>query len=117
GQWAEAAIALRQAVELDPQNAAIWSDLGAAEQCRGDLDAAAVAYQNSLALEPSNSNTLANLAFLLVQKGQPQRAIELLRPVFSVGSAPVEVWMAVGHALRAVGDFANAVTAFGNVVA
>ena len=114
GQWAQAADALRQALSLDPQNAALWSDLGATEQHRGDLESAAAAYHNSLTLQPGNLNTLANLAFLFVQQGQPQRALALLGPVLKTGQVPVEIWSATGHALRAVGDFANAVVAFRN---
>ncbi len=112
GRWAEAAGSLRQAVELAPNNAAIWSDLGAAEQYCGELGAAAAAYERSLSLEPGNANTLANYGFLLVQLGRPGEAVGLLKPAMKSGAATALIWTAAGHAYRAVGDEASAVGAF-----
>jgi protein O-GlcNAc transferase len=116
GRWAEASESLRRAVEMEPSDAAMWSDLGVAEQYCGELGAAAAAYERSLALEPGNTNTLANYGFLLVQLGRAREAIGLLKPALESGAATALIWTAAGHAYRAVGDEASAVPAFREAV-
>lgn len=117
GKWAAAAQALRTAVALDSENAALWSDLGAAEQYHGDLAAASAAYERSLALQPNNPPTQANLGFLLVQQGQPQQCLDLLRPLLESANSTAQIWAAAGHAYRALDNLERAVASFHNALA
>jgi len=117
GRWADAASHLQAAVVLEPNNGAMWSDLGAMRQSHGDLGAAAAAYEQSLALAPQNAGTIANYSFLLVQQGRAGQAIEVLEAVLRSGTATALNWSAAGHAYRSLGDEANAVSAFRQALA
>ena len=78
GRNEEASEWLQLAVQHDDQYAVAWCMLGVVEQTLERFGAAEIAYQKSLALAPEFAAARANYANLLSERGQPQRALELL---------------------------------------
>ena len=60
GLWREAIYRWEKAVELDPNYAAAFNDLGIAYEHEGQLEKARKAYEKALALEPGNANIRQN---------------------------------------------------------
>lgn len=73
-EWAQAAKAYGEAVELAPSRAAIWVQYGHALKESGNLDGAETAYRQSLALDGANADTHLQLGHLLKISGRSQEA-------------------------------------------
>jgi predicted O-linked N-acetylglucosamine transferase (SPINDLY family) len=107
-RWPEAAQAYRQALERNPQDAATWRALAVAEQESGDLDAAQIAFERSLAIDTSDIKTVIGYAFLLTQCGQPKPAIGLLSNVVARAPQVTMAWVVLSRASQLIGDLAQA---------
>lgn len=77
-QFQEAEEALAQAVEIDPENASTWLNLGNARRHLGDRERAAEAFRRAHELDPDSSETAGNLALAYLDAGDFARAAELL---------------------------------------
>ncbi|MFN0313416.1 MAG: tetratricopeptide repeat protein, partial [Burkholderiales bacterium] len=64
-QPAQAAVFLEKAVQLNPENADFWCDLGTALHALRNLGAAEQAYRQTLVLQASHKDGLFNLANVL----------------------------------------------------
>jgi Flp pilus assembly protein TadD len=60
GLWREAIYRWEKAVEIDPQYAAAFNDLGIAYEHEGQLEKARKAYEKALALDPNNAQIRQN---------------------------------------------------------
>jgi tetratricopeptide (TPR) repeat protein len=70
---------LRQALELDPNNAGAYFTLGVAAARRGDRQEAMRCWSRAVALNPQNVEAHHNLAIALDEQGHPDQAIEHYR--------------------------------------
>lgn len=52
--WNEAVFRWKQVIEVDPENAKAYNNLGVAYEALGDTDEAVAAYQRATGLEPDN---------------------------------------------------------------
>ncbi|MCD6048892.1 MAG: hypothetical protein K0Q55_295 [Verrucomicrobia bacterium] len=75
GKPAEALVLLKQATELLPQNAQAWNHLGLAYHQTGKLQEAAQAYNQALKLDRDLVAVRYNLGTLLLDHGDPARAL------------------------------------------
>jgi predicted O-linked N-acetylglucosamine transferase (SPINDLY family) len=116
-RWNEAADAFRQSLARDPTSATAWFLLGLTEVNANRYDNAEQAYQQSLKLAPGSVETLTCYAFLLNQRGQPQRAIELLHEVLARAGHIAVAWLVLGHACELIGDMEAAEKAARQAVA
>ena len=66
---------LQKAIELGDSQASTWYNLGFAFQKQNQFKDAIACYTQSLAKKPKNPDTLTNLAGILAQSGQFQRAL------------------------------------------
>lgn len=79
GRTSDAVDWLRAAAELEPSALpSTWINLGVALRRAGDLEAANVAYERALELDPAGAAAYRNLAALLVLRGRGREAAELL---------------------------------------
>jgi Flp pilus assembly protein TadD len=60
GLWREAIFRWEKAIELDPQYAEAYNDLGIGYEHEGQLDKARIAYEKALALDPNNAQIRQN---------------------------------------------------------
>ena len=78
----EAALAsYRRAAELDPQSASAFGGVASISARRGDLDIALRFAQQALALDPFDPPGAAGMARAQIESGQPEKAVDLLRPI------------------------------------
>lgn len=75
-QWAEAVTLYRRALELDPDNAPIWVQLGHALKESGDIVGGRDAYLVSLRLDGTNSDTALQLGHAEKLLGRFAEAVE-----------------------------------------
>jgi Flp pilus assembly protein TadD len=84
GNLDEAAMRLRRAAELDPQDAAIQYNLGLALLRKAGFDEAIARFQGALAIDPSNAQTHNDLAVALAQKRRFQEAAAQFREAIGI---------------------------------
>ncbi len=113
GDMARALALVAQAEEAAPD----WSEptLRRAELLRraGNKDAAARAYEATLARDPTRPEALVGLASLHIARGDGARAQMLLLRACAASPERAEAWDALGLALMLTGDAAAAEAAFG----
>jgi peroxin-5 len=69
GQWPEAAQAFRKAVDKNPRNDVAWASLAAALAFDGKAERAIEAVQAALELNPSDADSLLNIALVYLKSG------------------------------------------------
>ena len=79
GDFAAARKLLRQAVEIDPQDAALWFHLGVSCAELKEDDEAIAAWEHARALAPRQADTYFNLGLLYWRKGDISKAKEAYR--------------------------------------
>ena len=90
----------------DPLQAAI------AHHRRGELDAAQAIYAELLRVDPRRADALNFLGVLMVQRGERERALELLRKASMIAPREPGVWNNLGNALLSLGKLPEAEKAF-----
>ncbi|MBW8758660.1 MAG: tetratricopeptide repeat protein [Burkholderiales bacterium] len=90
----------------DPLQAAI------AHHRRGELDAAQVLYAELLQADPRRADVLNFMGMLMVQRGEPGRALELLKKASMIAPREPGVWNNLGNALLGLGRLPEAEKAF-----
>ncbi|HEY0229723.1 MAG TPA: tetratricopeptide repeat protein [Dokdonella sp.] len=78
GDFARAAQALQQAVQLAPTDAATLSDLGYARLRDGDVDGARVPLMKAAELDQSNPKIVSNLVLYLLASGDQAQALAVM---------------------------------------
>jgi len=72
----------KKAVELDPNNPALWAKYGEALTKNNDIDGSVLCYQNSLKLVNNDLNVMVKLAECYRKQGKYQEALPLLQQVY-----------------------------------
>ncbi len=78
-QWDRAIAAFRRGLTLREVYSEGWRQLGAALLASGQLDAAAEAFETSIAQQPDNVRALQSMAQVLLSRQQPAEALTYLR--------------------------------------
>jgi TolB-like protein len=81
GDTAQALVAARRANELDPYAHATNSNLTQAFAFDGQWASALVAAKRDLELYPESESTLADMAFIMIQNGDPNAALETVNKI------------------------------------
>jgi len=112
GRSTEAVPLLERVVQLAPNVAAHWCNLGAARQCTGNLGAALQAYRRAIALNPGNWQTYFNIGHLLEEQKEYAKAESFLR--LSVQRSPenCHTWAALARLCARQGHLNEAVSCF-----
>jgi Flp pilus assembly protein TadD len=111
-KWQEAADALGKVTTLYPEAGSAQSDLGVAYQQLGRIEDAARAYEAALAIRPSDDESRARLAFMLVNADQVPRALDHLKALADADTKLPDVYLALGRAAYDRNDFPAAAAAF-----
>jgi tetratricopeptide (TPR) repeat protein len=93
----EARRLLEHAVEVAPEHAFAWQELGALHLSTGDLEAAQSCFEHVVELAPDAPDGYRELATLQLEV-DPERAIELAREALERDRDDVASWTALGQA-------------------
>jgi hypothetical protein len=112
GQFAEAEVHYRRAIQLSPKQPLAYNNLGWVRQMQGDSDEALANYKEALRFEPSLRIARRNLALLLIQLGRREESFELWHEELRTSAESV-AWMKgvvttamEARDLRLAGDYA-----------
>jgi TolB-like protein/DNA-binding winged helix-turn-helix (wHTH) protein len=83
GRFNEAVVLARQAVDLDPLNAASWQQLGEIDFFQGKLDNAEADCNRAYELRPDHYRSPTFLTYIHVMQGRPQDALAEIKRVDS----------------------------------
>jgi protein O-GlcNAc transferase len=112
GRWKDALEAFQQSVACNANEEAAWCNIGLAKEELGELAAAQAAYEHALSLAPDTAPVKVNLARVQCKRGDPQRAIDVLKntvkSALNIGSA----WIVLGNAYRLLSEFDKAEAAY-----
>jgi predicted O-linked N-acetylglucosamine transferase (SPINDLY family) len=112
GQLAEAVVAYRQAVALNPNLATAYSNLGNALREMGQLDEAIAAYRQAIVLKPNYPQAWNNLGNALRDKGQLVDAISAARQAIALKPDYADAQVNLGTALGDNGQLEDAIAAY-----
>ncbi len=93
-----------------PQDASIWSNLGALLRAEARHDMALRAHERAYALDPGSSVIMNNYANILSDIGHYDRALPLRRKILQADPTDQSQKAMIGKALRALGRYAEAIT-------
>jgi len=85
GQVAEALEHYRRALDLDPDDADIWVNYGAACDAAGDDGVARQAFDKAVCLAPDNATAWHNKGAILFQQGRYEEALPALEKAYALG--------------------------------
>lgn len=78
GDYAAAVTYFTRATEANPDEAAAWTNLGAAQGAAGDLAAARQSFERALEIAPGSTTALENLVAVLLSEKDESTALSLL---------------------------------------
>ncbi len=115
----EPEVAIREverAVEIDPEDASLWSWLGRARLAQDDFVGGADALRRSLALDPEDSEALIGLALLEQVDGDLATSLAFLERACAAAPDDAEAWTLRGQVLMPFGRFVEAIAALDRAV-
>ena len=104
----QARFAYEAAIELDPDLAAAWTNLGGLRAEDGDLDGARDAFSEALRCDPDQPEAQANLAELALRQGESELAIAGYRQILQQHPDHEEAHYGLARALLVVGGKSQA---------
>lgn len=104
GKYQEALTELKEAVRLEPGNAAYHNNLGVALMSVDMAAEAEDSFKTALELKPGYPEALNNYGALLEKKGDAKRAIEAYRKAVSIDSRYPDAHLNLAIALEKAGD-------------
>jgi len=100
--------AYEQALQLDPEMSAAWTNLGSMLADIGDLDGAREHYERAIAIDPDQPEAHCNLADLILRDGDAEASVALYRRVVQLAPSWPEAHYGLARALLVVGGRAQA---------
>jgi len=111
GRFADARAAAERVLEIEPDNAAAWFNLGAALGALGEPQSAEAAYRRALEANPKYAEAWSNLAGLLGASGRGEEELAAYRRAIEANPQLAPVWSNLGNALSNARRFAEAESA------
>ena len=115
-EWGRATAAYREAVRLEPGNAAAWKELGNALAAQGQYENAVTAYREALRLEPNNGPAWNALGAAHTRQHQYAEATEAFQTAARLQPTNAHAWTGLGAALAARGQLEEAIPALREAV-
>ncbi|MDE2890195.1 MAG: tetratricopeptide repeat protein [Gemmatimonadota bacterium] len=111
GSFEQAVAAYRKAVDLNPQYAEAWMNLGVTAMRAGEPAVAAEGFGHAAVLLPKKAEAHFNLGAALEKAGRPEEALQAYRRSAALGDA--RALFNVGAALQNLGRSEDAIDAYG----
>jgi protein O-GlcNAc transferase len=110
GKLDEAITYYKKTIQLHPNNAGIYHNLGNVLQLKGELDEAIAFYQKAIKLNPQVAVTYNNLGNILQEKGRLEQAIAHYQKALNLDRYFVMAYVNLGAALDKQGQITEAIT-------
>lgn len=112
GQPAAAVPVYRKAIEVEPDNARLYLNLGISYAQLGDLGTAVAQYRRSLSIDPEQPLALINLGIALDEQGQSNEAAATYRHALAFNPRDALANFNLGNIYLKAGDYRNAATQY-----
>lgn len=100
GKFEDAAVAYQRAIDLKPDQAGYYNNLGNVLAKQGKIPEARDAYQKSATVDPANAaNAWRNLGIVLFQSGNYKDAVEPLKKSLELDPKNAQGWYVLGAVL------------------
>ncbi len=110
--WSEAVRLYQKAIQLSPQQAGLYNNLGVAQRQAGDRLGAISSYRKAIELDPDFSEAYGNLAVLLLLEGEWLETLMLLNQARSLGVASPSLFLYYGIASEKSQNWEDAAQAY-----
>jgi tetratricopeptide (TPR) repeat protein len=117
GQWADAVLNLRQAIELSPDNAFTHLNLGTALYETGDPKGALDQFQTAIRLSPALAKAHFGAGIVLEAAGRDRDALTAFTNAVDADPAMLEAHMSLADALRRTGRDGESLPHYAEVIA
>jgi tetratricopeptide (TPR) repeat protein len=115
GNFKEARRLLRQAVQQDPKDGALWFHLGVSCTEINELDDAITAFERARALAPGHADTYFNLGLVYWKKGNVNKAKESYRAGLALRPTETSALQNYSLLLMKTGDYRAAIAPLQNL--
>jgi tetratricopeptide (TPR) repeat protein len=112
GQFAQAKDEFLRVIQMDPNNAVAWNNLGNAYRELNELDEAAEAYRKAIELSPHYAYPENGLGTVLVRQKQTQEAIPHFEKALQLDPKFVEVYLNMAIAFHSLNEPQRAKTLY-----
>jgi Flp pilus assembly protein TadD len=109
GRTDEATASFRKAIDLEPDKATAYSNLGMLLESQGGHDEAAVLLHKAIDLDPERAPDRSNLVMILEAQGRLDEAMAEFRKVNDLSAGAVRVYTNLAQALLAQGRNSEAI--------
>ena len=92
GNFDQAVIAHRKALEINPNFSEAWVNLGTSLKEQDELDESVKAYRSALAIKPDYAEALNNIGTVLARQGNLKEAIEAFNKALSIKPDDPKYW-------------------------
>ena len=116
GQYQEAILSYRKAIELKTDYAGTYYHLAALLQGKGDVDEALALYRKALNLNPNHADTFNNIGAILQDKHKIDEAIEYYQKALEINPNSHMVFNNLGNAYYEKGRVDEAITLYRNSI-
>jgi tetratricopeptide (TPR) repeat protein len=116
GLYQQALVEFRKAVEADPDEPLVRTNLGLTLAVLGDFDGAMRELETALRLDPEDTFAHANMGALLVQLGRDDEAVEHYERAVSLDPGQLQAHFDLGNALRRLGRYDECLEHYRRVV-
>lgn len=106
-----------RSVELDPDNAEGWLNVGGIHHARREYDQALDSYERALALDPGYAEAWSNRGQSLNETRRHAEALDCMNRALEINPGSVDAWIGLGNVLHALERYEEAVTAFDKALA
>jgi len=114
--YSQAVTYLREAVRLDPNNAAAAKALGRSHEALEQPDAAAKAYSDSVAADPKQPEVLTRLALIHWDQGKRAEAMKDIKQALAVDNNAVAPQILLIQIYKQTGEFDKAIGVFDRLI-
>jgi tetratricopeptide (TPR) repeat protein len=116
GQTAEAEARLRRAVELNPQFAEAYNNLGSIQASEGRISAAQASFTKAVEIDPQFSEALTNLGSTYAAQNQVQKAMQFYERAIEANPSYADAYNNLGTMHARLGNFRTATRYFQDVL-
>lgn len=106
-----------RSVELDPDNAEGWLNVGGIHHARREFDRALDCYDRALALDPGYAEAWSNRGQTLNETRRHAEALDCMNRALELNRGSVDAWIGLGNILHALDRHDESVTAFDKALA